>query len=241
MVRASTAEHVPPAEPGDPNDDPFCSFWKGTDLRVSTEICTVLDEAGIPHKMIRRQDHLFNLTHQAPYELGVPASLYEKAELAVKDAFGTDAEGAEESGYESQGPKPLPDAADHVAKAGILSPLLEIAKSQGRELMRDLKQFEQLEEPESEIREEPNEEAETVRRGNVRFETAFPADATVSVWQGDDSDTREMIAMSLQENDIFSRQAERGGAAEVYVMPEDEERAKAIVREILEAQSPESE
>jgi hypothetical protein len=31
--------------PGDPNTDPFCSFWKGTDLRVCTEICTVLDEA----------------------------------------------------------------------------------------------------------------------------------------------------------------------------------------------------
>ncbi len=75
--------------PGDPNTDPFCSFWKGTDLRVCTEICAVLDEAGIPHKMIRRQDHLFNWSHQSPYQIGVPASLYEKAELAIKDAFGT--------------------------------------------------------------------------------------------------------------------------------------------------------
>ena len=53
--------------PGDPNSDPFCSFWKGTDLRVCTEICAVLDEAGIPHKTIRRQDHLFNLSQQSPY------------------------------------------------------------------------------------------------------------------------------------------------------------------------------
>src|SRR5258708_25386968 len=43
--------------PGDPNTDPFCSFWKGTDLRVCTEICAVVDEAGIPDKRIRRQDH----------------------------------------------------------------------------------------------------------------------------------------------------------------------------------------
>ena len=49
-----------PAEPGDPNEDPFCSFWKGTDARVCAELCTVLDEAGIPHKTIHRQDHLFN-------------------------------------------------------------------------------------------------------------------------------------------------------------------------------------
>jgi hypothetical protein len=82
-----------PAEPGDPNKDPFCSFWKGTDLRVCTEICTVLDEAGIPHKTIRRQDYLFNLNNQSPYEVGVPASFYEKAELAIKDAFGTDETG----------------------------------------------------------------------------------------------------------------------------------------------------
>jgi hypothetical protein len=82
--------------PGDPNTDPFCSFWKGTDLRVCTEICTVLDEAGIPHKTIRRQDHLFNLSQQSPYQIGVPASLYEKAELAIKEAFGTDEESGED-------------------------------------------------------------------------------------------------------------------------------------------------
>jgi hypothetical protein len=87
------AEAESEAEPGDPNRDPFCSFWKGTDLRVCTEICTVLDEAGIPHKTIRRQDYLFNLNNQSPYEVGVPASFYEKAELAIKDAFGTDETG----------------------------------------------------------------------------------------------------------------------------------------------------
>jgi len=52
----------------------------------------VLDEAGIPHKTIRRQDHLFNFNNQSPYEVGVPASLYEKAELAIKEAFGTEGE-----------------------------------------------------------------------------------------------------------------------------------------------------
>ncbi len=82
--------------PGDPNSDPFCSFWKGTDLRVCTEICALLDEAGIAHKTIRRQDHLFNLSQQSPYQIGVPASLYEKAELAIKEAFGTDEESGED-------------------------------------------------------------------------------------------------------------------------------------------------
>src|SRR5438105_1100524 len=146
LARASTAEDEPAATPGDPSKDPFCSFWKGTDLRVCTEICTVLDEAEIPHKTIRRQDHLFNLNNQSPYEVGVPASLYEKAELAIKDAFGMDAEGAE---------------------------------------------------------------------------------------------AREIIEMSLKENDIRMRWEMQGGKPQLFVLPEDEERAKEIVREIVEGAPPE--
>lgn len=80
----------PAPEPGDPAEDPFCSFWKGNDARVCVELCAVLDEVGIPHKTVHRQDHLFNFNNQPAYELGVPASFYEQAELAVKEAFGND-------------------------------------------------------------------------------------------------------------------------------------------------------
>ncbi len=82
---ASAAEAIP--EPGDPNQDPFCSFWKGTDSRVHAEICVVLDEAEIPHKTVKREDRLFNRMDLPKYELGVPASLYEKAEEAIGAAF----------------------------------------------------------------------------------------------------------------------------------------------------------
>ena len=83
-----------PADPGDPNEDPFCSFWKGEDARVHAELCEVLEEAGVPHKTVFRRDHLFNLSNYPGYEVGVPFSLFEKAEKAVQEAFGT--EGAEE-------------------------------------------------------------------------------------------------------------------------------------------------
>lgn len=75
---------------GDPNEDPFCSFWKGEDPRVHAELCTVLDEAGIPHHTVFRRDHLFNLRNFAAYEIGVPFSLFERAENAVKEAYGTE-------------------------------------------------------------------------------------------------------------------------------------------------------
>lgn len=84
------AGHAPPADPGDPNEDPFCSFWKGEDARVHAELCGVLDEAGIAHKTVFRRDHLFNLNNYPGYEVGVPFSLFETAEKAVQEAFGTE-------------------------------------------------------------------------------------------------------------------------------------------------------
>ena len=80
----------PPADPGDPNEDPFCSFWKGQDARVHAELCEVLDEGGIPHKTVYRSDHLFNLSNYPAFEVGIPFSLFEKAEKAVQEAFGTE-------------------------------------------------------------------------------------------------------------------------------------------------------
>lgn len=86
----AVAGHAPRADPGDPNEDPFCSFWKGEDARVHAELCEVLDEAGIAHKTVFRRDHLFNLSNYPGYEVGVPFSLFEKAEKAVQEAFGTE-------------------------------------------------------------------------------------------------------------------------------------------------------
>lgn len=79
-----------PVQPGDPNEDPFCSFWKGEDPRVHAELCSVLDEAGIPHNTVFRRDHLFNFRNYPAYEVGVPFSLFERAENAVKEAYGTE-------------------------------------------------------------------------------------------------------------------------------------------------------
>jgi hypothetical protein len=86
LARRAEAEH------GDPDEDPFCAFWQGDDPRLHAELCTVLDEAEIPHKTVYRTDHLFNINRYNAFKIGVPFSLFEKAELAVKDAFGTEEE-----------------------------------------------------------------------------------------------------------------------------------------------------
>ena len=84
------------SNPGD-KEDPFCAFWQGDDPRLHAELSTVLDEAGIPHTTVRREDHLFNLRNFPAFQIGVPFSLFEKAETAVKDAYEMDVAGAAQS------------------------------------------------------------------------------------------------------------------------------------------------
>src|SRR5258706_7972822 len=212
--------------PGDPNEDPFCSFWKGTDLRVCTEICTLLDEAGIPHKTIRRQDHLFNLNNQSAYEVGVPASLYEKAETAIKEAFGTDEETGEDA--------------------------VRLLNERNRESFERLANL-PLEEK---LKERPEEEAPgflealLTPKGRQRglgkvggTSTAseregYPEDATSIAWEGEPPEARETIELSLTENDIWTRWEMENGKPRLFVLSEDEGRAKEIVREIVEGQAP---
>jgi hypothetical protein len=112
----------PPAEPGDPDKDPFCGFWKGDDRRLHAELTSVLDSARIPHKTVRRQDHLFNLLNYPAFQIGVPFSLYDRAELAVKEAF--DLDGSDPDAVQSLTAAPLlPDDSGRVRKLpAILSP-----------------------------------------------------------------------------------------------------------------------
>ena len=177
-------------EAGDPTEDPFCSFWKGNEARVCAELCTVLDEAGIPHKTVHRRDHLFNLNNQSSYELGVPASLYEQAELAVKEAFGTD----EETGDDAVPLLPAPDR-----------------RQVGLESLPD-----------------------AVADANEWLGPRYPEDATIEVWSGEDLGVKEMIEMSLRENDLLCRVEEEGDKHKVFVLSGNELRAKEIVREVVE-------
>jgi hypothetical protein len=71
-----------------------------------------------------------------------------------------------------------------------------------------------------------------------------PEDATLEVWAGEDSkgasDKSWMIELALNENHIRSRADVReDGTRHFFVRPEDESRAKEIVREIVEAAPPE--
>jgi hypothetical protein len=108
LPRAALAR-VEPVEPGVPDGDPFCSFWKGEDPRVHAELCQLLEEKRIRCKTIRRQDHLFNWNTQTAFEIGVPYSQYDRAEAAVQEAYG----GGEGPGGEGAAePMELPESVE---------------------------------------------------------------------------------------------------------------------------------
>jgi len=197
-------EYRVPGGPGDPNEDPFCSFWKGDDPRVHAELCSVLDEAGIPHNTVYRRDHLFNLRTYAAFEVGVPFSMYERAENAVKEAY----EGADGRAGESRGPRGLLTEPGKLLRAWRETPTPSVLEN---------------------IPGPPNAGAGT---------DWHPEDATVNVWSNENGQPGEFLVAALHENGICCRIASSGPRVELWVLPGDEERAREIVREVVEGQPP---
>lgn len=76
-----------------------------------------------------------------------------------------------------------------------------------------------------------------------RLEQEVPEDwdeasATVEVWAGEDERTLEFLTNALRESGLPSRTEERDPQVTVFVRPEDEKRAREIVREIVESAPP---
>jgi len=68
----------------------------------------------------------------------------------------------------------------------------------------------------------------------------FPEDATIQVWSGNPEVSGTIVEMSLKENRINYRVEEQGEELKrVFVLPEDETRAREIVHEIVEGVPPE--
>jgi hypothetical protein len=191
--------------PGDPNEDPFCSFWKGNDRRVHAELCEVLDEAAIPHNTVYRRDHLFNLQNYAAFEVGVPFSMYERAGNVVKEAYGTE------------------DVADVGAQEVQLLPDRPVPSM--RKLPQSITPV----------------EAENIPGPPTAGEQTgwYPEDAIIKVWSTESSEPSDFLMAALHENGIHCRVEKTGTNAALFVLPEDETRAREIVREIVEGTPPE--
>jgi hypothetical protein len=220
------------SEPGgraEEPEDPFCSFWRGDDPRIHAELCELLNEEGIPHKTVRREDHLFHLNTKSAFEIGIPFSQFDKAEAAIKAAYG-----AEE---EQQDPALLlPYAEGYAPGVRGVFPWRPLAKGFARAAMGCEEEPESVEAATPEER-EADEQAENPSTDWDPTEWD-PEEATVQVWSDKQSYLGEMIEMALRENQIHARFERGNGRNAVYVMPEDEIRAREIVREVVESAPP---
>jgi hypothetical protein len=216
--------------PGDPDQDPFCSFWQGDDPRIHAELCELLDEEGIAHKTIRREDHLFNLNSKSAFQVGIPFSQFEKAEAAIKGAYGSE--------EETQGAaRLLPYGKELVTDVGLFSTWLDAARGYanlGRYLPMEMTE-EDTSSPESQVALEHPESA----RENWDPENCDSKGATAEVWCGEQAETGEFIAASLEINQIHARFEKEERKNVIFVLPKDEKRAREIVHEIVEGVPPE--
>jgi len=71
-------------------------------------------------------------------------------------------------------------------------------------------------------------------RNDSYLDPWYPEDATVEIWSQDGDDISSSIEMALSENLIHCRLSFLDGDHKVFVLPEDEARARGIVREIVE-------
>ena len=214
--------------PGDSDEDPFCSFWTGDDPRIHAEICELLDKVSIPHKTVRRQDHLFHISNFPAFQVGIPFSMFERGEAAVKEAYGSE-EAIEPAS------RLLPMETEQIPGTRFDSGGLD---SGARSSQRN------------------SESTEGTRRDDSSDDSSGPSDYTASaatgddenwngedsvaeIWSGDEPEMAEFIAASLQINQIQFRRDVSGGKHTIYVLPGDETRAREIVREVVEGVPPE--
>jgi hypothetical protein len=211
------------------SDDPICSFWQGDDPRIHAEVCEVLNEEGIPHKTIRREDHLFNLSSKSGFQVGIPFSQFEKAEAAIKDAYGTEQ-------VQQDGARLLPYGKGYAPGVRGVLPWRAVLKGFGWE--QDTSQ----EEPEN-VAGPTAEEVGVYHPSEYQRSSWDPAnwnpeDARVQVWSSEQSYVGEIIDLALRENQIHARFEKAECRNAIFVLPADEIRAREIVREIAESAPP---
>jgi hypothetical protein len=211
-------------------DTSFVLVWSGSDARKHAEVCEALARQKIPARTLGSEDHLFNRTTRPAFEVYVPAGFINPAREALHQ------------------PDPAEDGSEQLSDSEQLleSGILEIPAED--------------EAPPHQNDDEDGENDDEERDNSQNFD---PQDATVEIWRGQDADMADMIASSLRENHIPYRRdpdmsnpdidpdiaeppdiAEKDAPGEVpvmslFVLPEDDKRAKAIVREIVDATPPE--
>jgi hypothetical protein len=220
-----------PVEPGDPEEDPFCAFWTGEDPRLHAELCAILDEEHIPHRTLRRQDHLFNINTKSAFTLGIPFSCFERAENAVKDAYDSGDQPSHGQSSPPANPLQLAVSNDVASSASVVAKWLAAARTCREHLALG-----------------PGPSADRADTDKAFIQETAPhwepdrwysEDATIEVWSGSPPEMADLLFAALRENCIHVRREVVQSNASLFVLPRDKAQARQIVRQVLEGAAPE--
>jgi hypothetical protein len=87
MPKTALTAPAPLPEPGDSEEDPFVSFWRGDDARIHAELCELLAENHIPYRSLRSQERLFAFSSRIAFAIGIAFSKFDQAEALIQEAY----------------------------------------------------------------------------------------------------------------------------------------------------------
>jgi hypothetical protein len=196
--------------------DDFRVIWRSVDQQSCVSVCYQLQDLGISYKVA-----------ETPGALGPNMRIAKRFELAVSSA---DCERAKSAlGIEEDPPATLSEAE--------------------WQAMEEPEGPDQRQEPGAAEQEGPHDLderaveasfADMQARRDAFFRFWYPEDATVQIWSREGAeDISGAIEMALKENLIHCRLDVDSGSCKVFVLPQDETRARDIVREITDGVPPE--
>jgi hypothetical protein len=224
--------------PGDDLSAPVL-LWSGFHTGTLEEIRAALDEANIAYNDEPLEARLLYASMRNPLEIWVQKADFDAARKLIAKQLAGDSDvapgytdsGLVEPDEPPQGPcvvgVPGSGSVRRSILANLNSPDANAAGAEDPETS-----------PEDEIPEQPYDATEDVEEPSP---SNNPEDEpSIEVWTGTESDIADYVAMCLREDAIrFSRFPDSAGGIRILVFPDREERARLIVREVVDGKLPE--
>jgi len=224
--------------PGDDLSAPVL-LWSGFHTGTLEEIRAALDDANIAYNDEPLEARLLYASMRNPLEIWVQKADFDAArKLIAKQLSG---EGETPSELAEPNLPEIEKALNEPPVVGVWgsgSPRQSIlANFDPKSEPRDAGSDDSEPRPEDEIPEQPYDATEDV-------EEPLPSnpedEPSIEVWTGTESDIADYVAMCLREDAIrFARFPDSAGGIRILVFPDREERARLIVREVVDGKLPE--
>jgi hypothetical protein len=204
----------PPADP-----DAMVPLWAGVASRQYDWICAALDRVHIHYEVSSLKSILISAARDQSSEIRVRAADYDAAERVLLDVGDSE---------DMSDKEPVAQARQDAAMANPLRIGQHVFNRVPDETEPDGDSSdspEEIEEPETDSGQPPP---------NDYVEEFDPDDATREVWSGENAATAQFINECLSGVDIGCVIKATGNTSRALVMPQDEQRARKVIREIVD-------